>query len=148
VVAVISKVVGLAPGTDVMILKIFSSKNLANLLAGFAQTTAIFDIFNHDIGFREKRHFFAENWQKSQKIVIITSTPGTAVFKNRKFRRHLMARKSVNFCPLQCRNSPYSMGELMSCRMSGRRVTMPLPRGRKSLKKTTNQCHGRYLGHC
>jgi hypothetical protein len=25
---------------------------------------------------KTKRHFFAENWQKSQKIVIITSTPG------------------------------------------------------------------------
>jgi hypothetical protein len=25
--------------------------------------------------FKEKRHIFAENWQKSQKIVIITSTP-------------------------------------------------------------------------
>jgi hypothetical protein len=24
----------------------------------------------------KKRQFFAENWQKSQKIVIITSTPG------------------------------------------------------------------------
>jgi hypothetical protein len=33
-------------------------------------------IFDHNIGFCEKRHFFAENWQKSQKIVIMTSTPG------------------------------------------------------------------------
>jgi hypothetical protein len=32
--------------------------------------------FYHNIGFREKRHFFAKNFQKSQKIVIITSTPG------------------------------------------------------------------------
>jgi hypothetical protein len=30
---------------------------------------------DHNIGFREKRQFFAENWEKSQKIVIITSTP-------------------------------------------------------------------------
>jgi hypothetical protein len=30
---------------------------------------------DHNIAFWEKRHFFAENWQKSQKIVIITSTP-------------------------------------------------------------------------
>jgi hypothetical protein len=36
--------------------------------------------FDHNIGFREKRkNFFAENWQKSQKIVIITSTPGHSV---------------------------------------------------------------------
>jgi hypothetical protein len=26
--------------------------------------------------FKEKRHFFTENWEKLQKIVIITSTPG------------------------------------------------------------------------
>jgi hypothetical protein len=32
--------------------------------------------FDHNIGFWEKRQFFAENCQKSQKIVIITSTPG------------------------------------------------------------------------
>jgi hypothetical protein len=32
--------------------------------------------FDHNIGFWEKRHFFAENCQKSQKFVIITSTPG------------------------------------------------------------------------
>jgi hypothetical protein len=25
--------------------------------------------------FKKNAHFFAENWQKSQKIVIITSTP-------------------------------------------------------------------------
>jgi hypothetical protein len=32
--------------------------------------------FYHNIGFCEKRHFFAKNWQKSQRNVIITSTPG------------------------------------------------------------------------
>jgi hypothetical protein len=31
--------------------------------------------FNHSIGFGEKRQFFAKNWRKSQKMVIITSTP-------------------------------------------------------------------------
>jgi hypothetical protein len=30
--------------------------------------------FVHNIGFGEKRQFFAENWQKLQKILIITST--------------------------------------------------------------------------
>jgi hypothetical protein len=30
--------------------------------------------FGHNIGFREKSKFFAENWQKSRKIVTITST--------------------------------------------------------------------------
>jgi hypothetical protein len=35
--------------------------------------------FDHNIGFWEKRQFFAKNWQKSQKIVIITSTPGHTI---------------------------------------------------------------------
>jgi hypothetical protein len=30
--------------------------------------------FDHNISFWEKRHF--DNWQKSLKLVIITSTPG------------------------------------------------------------------------
>jgi hypothetical protein len=39
-------------GTDVMILKIFSPKNLAKILAFFAQTTARFcKNCDHDIGF-------------------------------------------------------------------------------------------------
>jgi hypothetical protein len=37
---------------------------------------------DHDIGFK-KTHFYAENWQKSQKIVIITSTPGGLVLQCR-----------------------------------------------------------------
>jgi hypothetical protein len=32
--------------------------------------------FDHNIGCRENANFFAENWQKSQKIVIITLTRG------------------------------------------------------------------------
>jgi hypothetical protein len=31
--------------------------------------------FDHNIGFEKNVIFFAENWQKLQKIVIITSTP-------------------------------------------------------------------------
>jgi hypothetical protein len=50
-------------------------------MAFFAQTTASFcKNCDHNIGFWEKRHFFAENWEKSQKIVIITSTPGHTGF--------------------------------------------------------------------
>jgi hypothetical protein len=30
---------------------------------------------DNNIGFCEKRKFFADNWRKSLKIVIITSTP-------------------------------------------------------------------------
>jgi hypothetical protein len=37
--------------------------------------------YDHNIVFLEKRHFFAENCQKSQKIVIITSTPDVRLFK-------------------------------------------------------------------
>jgi hypothetical protein len=36
--------------------------------------------FDHNIGFWEKRHFFAKNCPKSQKIMIITSTQGTTIF--------------------------------------------------------------------
>jgi hypothetical protein len=32
--------------------------------------------FDQNIGFWEKRQFFAQNSRKSQKIAIITSTPG------------------------------------------------------------------------
>jgi hypothetical protein len=31
---------------------------------------------DHNIGFEKNANFFAENWRKSQKVVIITSTPG------------------------------------------------------------------------
>jgi hypothetical protein len=42
----------LTPRTDVMILKIFSPKNLAKILAFFAQTTASFcKNCDHNIGF-------------------------------------------------------------------------------------------------
>jgi hypothetical protein len=41
-----------SPGTDVMIFKIFSPKNLAKILAFFAQTTASFcKNCDHNIGF-------------------------------------------------------------------------------------------------
>ena len=43
-------------------------------------------------------------------------------------------KKSINFLPLQCRNSPYSVGPLINWRISGRLVTIPFPLGRKSLK--------------
>jgi hypothetical protein len=36
--------------------------------------------FDHNTGFREKRQFFATNCPKSQKTVIITSTPGWKLF--------------------------------------------------------------------
>jgi hypothetical protein len=39
------------------------------------QTKLNYAKFVHNIGFWEKRQFFAENCRKSQKILIITSTP-------------------------------------------------------------------------
>jgi hypothetical protein len=58
-----------------MILKIFSPKKLAETLAFLLKILLVYEKYDHNIGFQEKRHFFAENWDKSQVIVIITSTP-------------------------------------------------------------------------
>jgi hypothetical protein len=43
--------------------------------------------FDHNIGFWEKGLFFAENCRKSQKIVIITSTPGSHHFLDLDFEK-------------------------------------------------------------
>jgi hypothetical protein len=49
-------------GTDVLILKIFSPKHLAKYLAFFTQNPVnSFKKLNHNIGYRENRHFSAEN---------------------------------------------------------------------------------------
>jgi phosphoserine phosphatase len=67
------------PGTDVMNFKIFLPKKLAKILALFAQTPASFcKNFITALVFEKNANTFAENWQKSQKIVIITSTPEQA----------------------------------------------------------------------
>jgi hypothetical protein len=63
--------VSFKPGTNVMNFKIISPKHLAKILAFFTQTTAIITLV-----FEKNANSFAENWQKSQKIVIITSIPG------------------------------------------------------------------------
>jgi hypothetical protein len=62
--------------TDVMILKIFSPKNFAKKLAFFTQNkTKLCKNFFITLVFEKNANYFAENCQKSQKIVIITSTP-------------------------------------------------------------------------
>jgi hypothetical protein len=50
---------------------------LAKILAFFAQSTASFcKYLIITLGFEKNAHFFpSENWQKSPKIVIVTSTP-------------------------------------------------------------------------
>jgi hypothetical protein len=63
-------------GADVMIFEIFSPKNSAKKLAFFAKTTACFcKNLIITLVFEKNANFFVENWQKLQKIVIITSTP-------------------------------------------------------------------------
>jgi hypothetical protein len=53
--------------------------------------------FDHNIFFEENANFFVENCQKSQKIVIITSTPGQQqpFFRTRK-RDNLVAKKLLS----------------------------------------------------
>jgi hypothetical protein len=54
------------PVADVRILKIFSPKKLAKILAFFAQTKASFcKNCDHNIGFREKRQFFRRKLAKN-----------------------------------------------------------------------------------
>jgi hypothetical protein len=53
------------PGTDVLISKIFSIKNLQKKLSSLNQITAVkVAKRDHNIGFQEKRQFFAQNERK------------------------------------------------------------------------------------
>jgi hypothetical protein len=57
--------------------KIFSPKKNAKKLAFFTQNKAkLCKILIITLVFEKNANCFAENWQKSQKIVIIASTPG------------------------------------------------------------------------
>jgi hypothetical protein len=59
-----------------MILKIFSLKKIAKKLPFLTQNKAkLFNILVITLVFEKDANFFAENWEKSRKIVIITSTP-------------------------------------------------------------------------
>jgi hypothetical protein len=59
-----------------MILKIFSPKNSGKKLAFLTQTKAKLCKILITLIFEKNANFFAENCRKSQKFVIITSTPG------------------------------------------------------------------------
>jgi hypothetical protein len=62
-------------GTGVMILKNIFSKKVGGKKAFFAQNTASFcKILIITLVCEKNANFFAENWQKSPKIVILTST--------------------------------------------------------------------------
>jgi hypothetical protein len=64
-------------GTDVMIFSIFSPINSAKKMAFLTQNKAkLCKNWIITLVFEKNANFFAENCQKSQKIVIITSTPG------------------------------------------------------------------------
>jgi hypothetical protein len=56
-----------------MIFKIFSPKKLAFLTQNKAK---LFKNLITTLVFEKNANFFAENFQKSQKVVIITSVPG------------------------------------------------------------------------
>jgi hypothetical protein len=58
-----------------MIFRIFSPKKFGEKIAFFLNLLLVFAKNYQNIGFGGKRQFFAENWQKLQKLVIITSTP-------------------------------------------------------------------------
>jgi hypothetical protein len=59
-----------------MLLKIFSPKKIAKKWAFLTQNKAkLCKFLIITLVFEKNAIFFAENWQKSQKIVIITSTP-------------------------------------------------------------------------
>jgi hypothetical protein len=60
-----------------MIFSNIFDKNFSKNIGVFAQTTASFcERLIIKLVHEKNANFFAENWQKSQKIVIITSTPG------------------------------------------------------------------------
>jgi hypothetical protein len=62
-------------------LKIFSPKNLTKILAFLLKLLLVFcKKVIITLVFEKNANFFAENWQKSQKIVIITSTPDLRTF--------------------------------------------------------------------
>ena len=75
---------------------------------------------------------FGENTRKLMGIFEIPLLlPVTrSVSSSISFRTSL---KSVNFFPLQCKNSAHSVLALINCKINGRRVTIPEPRGKKSL---------------
>jgi hypothetical protein len=65
-----------------MILKIFLPKILSKKSAFLTQTAATYckNLIITTV-IEQNSNFFAQNWQKSQKIVIITSTPSRTGLK-------------------------------------------------------------------
>jgi hypothetical protein len=65
-------------------LKYFRRKNCETICVFDSKQSEIMQNFDHNIGFKTDANFFAENWQKLQKIVIITSTPWWSEAKSEK----------------------------------------------------------------
>jgi hypothetical protein len=73
------------PGTDVMILKVFSRNIFCEKKLFLVQNTTIFTKIESSHCFLTKNaNILAKNWRKSPKIVIITSTPGAVHFNRKK----------------------------------------------------------------
>jgi hypothetical protein len=64
----------LHPGTDVVILKIFSPKNCRKNWRFYSKTASLCKKWIKTLVFKKNANFFTENWGKSLKIVIITLT--------------------------------------------------------------------------
>jgi hypothetical protein len=87
-----------------MIFKIFSPKNLAKNSAFFTPIKGKFaEKVIITLVFEKNANFFAENVQKSQKIVIITSTPELEMDRKNFRIKTVIARKSRTiFCRESC----------------------------------------------
>jgi hypothetical protein len=88
-----------------MILKISSPKNSAKKLAFLTQNRAkLCKILIITLVFEKNANFFAQNCQKSQKIVIITSVPGDQRYENdfRQFWANKWQKKSAMVFEDQC----------------------------------------------
>jgi hypothetical protein len=70
-------------GTDVMFLKYFRRKNCEKNGVFDSKQSQIMQSLTITLVFEKNANFFAKNWQKLQKIVILTSTPGMEDFREK-----------------------------------------------------------------
>jgi hypothetical protein len=104
--------------------KIFSPKNSANKLAFLTQNNSkLCKILIVTLVFVKNANFFAKNCRKSQKILIITSTP-ESVLEN-SFRRYLRSQLQLgqiirfSFKLILCRSTNSGLGGVVSTVLSG-----------------------------
>jgi hypothetical protein len=89
-------------GTDVMIYKILSLINLAKKMAFWIQNKAkLCKRLNITMVFEKNANFFRRKWPKSQKIVIITSTPGKHAFTYNRWKlKPIIWKSQLHRCGL------------------------------------------------